>query len=50
MKEGNAANFIVLEAENELDAIRNRAGILLHVREGKTIFEKAPEQILVSVL
>lgn len=50
MKEQNPANFIVLDATNEFDAIRNRSGILRHVRGGRTIFERAPERIITSVL
>lgn len=50
MKVNNPANFIVIEAEDELDAIRNRAGVLMHIRNGKVIFEKAPEKIITSIL
>lgn len=50
IKEQNPANFIVLDATNEFDAIRNRSGILRHVRGGRTIFERAPERIITSVL
>lgn len=49
MKEGNEANFIVLEAMNEFDAIRNRAGILKHIRRGKIIFERMPELIITNI-
>lgn len=48
IKEGNPASFIVIEAKSESEAIRNRAGVLLSVREGKTLFEKEPEHILME--
>lgn len=50
MKPGNDANFIVLEAEDEYEAIRNRAGVLLSVRKGKTLFEKLTEKVLYSAI
>lgn len=40
LKEGNKANFIVIDAESDFDALRNRAGVLMSVRNGKVIFEK----------
>lgn len=45
LKAGNPASFIVIDAPNELEAIRERAGILRSVRHGRTIFEKEPEKI-----
>lgn len=48
IKEGNPASFIVIEAKSESEAIRNRAGVFLSVREGKTLFEKEPEHILME--
>lgn len=50
IKEKNPANFIVLDATNEFDAIRNRVGILKNIRNGKVIFERMPEQIVKSIL
>lgn len=50
IKKGNPASFIVLEADNEIDAIRNRSGILLSVREGKRLFERSPEKIIASII
>lgn len=46
LKKGNKASFIVLDAPNELTAIRERAHVLLSVRNGKVIVEKRPEEIL----
>ena len=45
LKEGNLASFIVIDAPNEFEAIRERAGILRSVHKGQTIFEKEPEKI-----
>lgn len=50
MKIGNDANFIVLEATDEVEAIRNRAGVLLSVRKGETLFEKLAEKVLYSAI
>lgn len=46
LKKGNKASFIVLDAPDELTAIRERAHVLLSVRNGKIIVEKRPEEIL----
>mgnify|MGYP002678306132 CR=1 FL=1 len=46
LKKGNKASFIVLDAPDELTAIRERAHVLLSVRNGKVIVEKRPEEIL----
>jgi cytosine/creatinine deaminase len=45
LKKGNKASFIVLNAANELEAIRERASVILSVRDGKTLLEKEPEKI-----
>lgn len=50
MKEGNKACFIVINAPNEFEAIRERAGIIRSVRNGKTLIEKKPEEIKVDIL
>ncbi|MCI5972898.1 MAG: amidohydrolase family protein, partial [Anaerococcus sp.] len=41
---GKPANFIVLDAENEFEAIRNRAECLASVRDGKFLFKKAKRE------
>lgn len=46
LKKGNKASFIVLDAKDELTAIRERAHVLLSVRNGKVLVEKKPEEIL----
>lgn len=46
LKKGNNASFIVLDAPDELTAIRERAHVLLSVRNGRNIIEKIPEQIV----
>ena len=46
LKKGNNASFIVLDAPDEMTAIRERAHVLLSVRNGKNIIEKQPEQII----
>lgn len=45
-KEGNSANFVVLNADNVYDAVRNTADALLSVRYGKVIMQKQPEKLL----
>lgn len=49
LKEGGAADFIVLDAESEIEAIRNRAGVLLSIRNGKTIMEKTPSKLIQNI-
>lgn len=46
LKKGNKASFIVLDAPDELAAIRERAHVLLSVRNGKEIIVKKPEEIV----
>ena len=46
LKEGNKANFIVLDASDEVTAIRERTHVILSVREGKKIMEKIPEKVV----
>ncbi|MGN0679322.1 MAG: cytosine deaminase [Oscillospiraceae bacterium] len=38
--EGNPASFIVIDAESDFDALRNRSGVLMSVRNGKVLFKK----------
>lgn len=45
IKVGSKANFIVLNAKNEFEAIRERVGVLYSIRDGKVLFEKIPEVI-----
>ncbi|WP_426711075.1 cytosine deaminase [Cetobacterium sp. SF1] len=42
---GKEANFIVLDAKNEFDAILERVGIKKSIRYGKILFEKEPQII-----
>lgn len=49
IKTGNKASFIVIDAPNEFEAIRERAGIIRSVRKGRTIIEKKPEEIIVDI-
>ena len=46
IKPGNKANFIVLDAENEFEAIRERSGIIMSVRNGKILVEKEPMKLI----
>lgn len=46
IKEGNSANFVVLDETNVFDAVRNSASTILSVRHGKVIMEKQPEMVL----
>lgn len=43
--EGKAANFIVLNAKNEFDAILERVGVNYSVRKGEFLFKREPEVI-----
>lgn len=40
LQEGNDANFIVIDAENDFDALRNRSGVIMSVRKDKILFKK----------
>lgn len=42
LKEGNPASFIVIDAASDFDALRNRAGVLMSVRNGNVLFRKKP--------
>ncbi len=46
LKEGNSASFVVLDATDEIDAIRCQADVILSVRRGKTIMQKQPTVFL----
>ncbi|MFI3238701.1 MAG: cytosine deaminase [Lachnospiraceae bacterium] len=46
---GKEANFIVLNAKSEFEAICERVGVLRSVRSGKTLFYKEPEIIKSSL-
>lgn len=46
LRKGNKASFIVLDAPDELTAIRERAHVILSVHNGKNIIEKKPEEII----
>ena len=46
LREGGPANFIVLDAGSEMEAIRKRAGVLLSVRNGEIIMEKTPSKLV----
>ncbi len=41
IEEGKPANFIILDAKNEFDAICERAGILGSIRHGEYLFKKS---------
>lgn len=49
IREGYPASFIVIDAPNEFEAIRERAGIIRSVRKGKTIFEKKSAVIMTDI-
>ena len=46
---GKDANFVVLNATNEFDAICERVGIVSSIRKGEFLFQRAPEVINTSV-
>ncbi len=49
IREGSSASFIVIDAPNEFEAVRDRAGIIRSVRKGRTIFEKKPAVIMTDI-
>lgn len=49
IEEGKPANFIVLNAKSEFEAICERAGVLASIRNGKTLFWKEPEIIKTGI-
>jgi cytosine deaminase len=46
--EGKPANFIILDADNEFDAIRLLSSVLLSVHKGKMVFKKTPAKMVSS--
>ncbi|PKG22935.1 cytosine deaminase [Niallia nealsonii] len=44
IKEGSKANFIVLDTDNEYDAVRCQPSVLYSVREGKIMVETKPAE------
>ena len=49
LEEGKPANFIVLEAKSEFDAVCERAGILASVRNGEYLLKKEPQVIQTDI-
>lgn len=45
IEEGKPANFIVLDAKSEFEAICERAGVVASVRNGELLFQKEPAKI-----
>ena len=45
IEEGKPANFIVLDAKSEFEAICERVGIVASVRKGDFLFEKVPSKV-----
>jgi len=43
--EGRPANLIILDAEDDYDAVRRQAKVLTSIRHGKVILQRQPEQI-----
>ncbi len=44
LRESNPASFIVIDADSDFDALRNRVGVLTSVRNGKVLFRKKPTE------
>ena len=44
LRESNPASFIVIDADSDFDALRNRAGVLTSVLNGKVLFRKKPTE------
>lgn len=49
LKKGGRASFIVIDAPSELEAVRQRAHVILSVHEGKVILQKEPETIITDI-
>ncbi|MGG1592455.1 cytosine deaminase [Terribacillus saccharophilus] len=49
IEEGKPANLIVLEAENEYEAIRKQAAVLFSVRNGEVIAETKPRETTLTL-
>ncbi|KGX89670.1 cytosine deaminase [Pontibacillus marinus] len=49
VEEGTSANFIVLDAENEYEAVRTQAAVRYSVRNGNIIAETKPKETTVYV-
>lgn len=49
IEEGKPANFIVLDAKSEFDAICERASVIASVRNGKFLFKKEPTKLIESI-
>ena len=48
--ENNPASFIVIDAKSDFDALRNRAQVLMSVRNGKILFRKEPTAFRTEML
>ena len=46
LREGNPASFIVIDADDDLDAIRRGADVLMSVRRGRILMRKSAPRIL----
>lgn len=49
IEEGKPANFIVLDAKSEFEAICERAGITASVRHGEFLFKKIPAKVTEAI-
>lgn len=49
VKEGNQANLIVIDAEDEYEAIRTEAPVLYSTRNGEVIVETKPVETTMNV-
>lgn len=49
LQKGNKACFIVLDAKDDIEAIRERAQVILSVRNGETLMEKEPCHIIKDI-
>lgn len=49
IKAGNPANFIILSAENEYEAIRTQAAVRYSIRHGRLIAETKPRETTIDI-
>lgn len=49
VKEGNEANLVVIDADDEYEAIRTQAPVLYSIRNGEVIVETQPVETTMNV-
>jgi cytosine deaminase len=50
IEKNKPANFIILNCENDFDAVRNLSEVLYSVREGRIIMQRTPSEVVFTAL